>query len=126
MVPDRYPGEGPLGGLASALASVPAGTLLVLAPCDLLDPDPTAASSLLAALSGAPAQVDAVVPVIAGRDEWVLSAWRVGPTLVDAVTGLLAGGARRLDAVDAVVTAIRAHDVPAAAVADADRPEDLV
>lgn len=125
VVPDRYPGEGPLGGLASALGSVPTGTVLVVAPCDLLAPDPDTASTLLTVLAGTEGGVDVVVPVVAGRDEWILSAWRVGPEVVAAVADLLASGARRLDAVDAVVTAVRVHDVPATAVADADRPEDL-
>ncbi len=126
VVADAFPGEGPLGGLATALAAGPTGGVLALAPCDLIDPQPAATSRLLAALAGAPDDVDAVVPVVDGRDEWTLSAWRVSPGRAGAVAALLADGHRRLDAVAGVTKVLRVHDLDRAAVADADRPEDLV
>lgn len=124
-VPDRFPGEGPLGGLATALEASPAEATLALAPCDLLDPQPAAMAALLAALAEAPEEVDAVVPVVDGREEWILSVWRVRGPAAARVVDLLTAGHRRLDAVDLVVRAVRLHELPATAVADADRPEDL-
>ncbi|WCO69240.1 NTP transferase domain-containing protein [Iamia majanohamensis] len=125
VVPDAHPGEGPLGGLATALAAAPPGAVLALAPCDLVAPDPAATAQLLGALAAAPPEVDAVVPVVDGRDEWTLSAWRVDPARAAAVAALLADGRRRLAAVAEVAQVVRVHDVERGAVADADRPEDL-
>lgn len=125
VVADAFPGEGPLGGLATALAAAPVGGVLALAPCDLLSPQPSATSRLLAALGAAPDDVGAALPVVAGRDEWTLSAWRVVPGRAAAVAGLVADGHRRLDAVGGVVRALRVHDLDPTAVADADRPQDL-
>ena len=53
-VPDRWPGEGPLGGLATALAAVGEGDRLVLAPCDLLHPLASLVEILVAPLTTHP------------------------------------------------------------------------
>lgn len=129
-VPDRWPGEGPLGGLATALAAVAGpeapgapggeGDRMVLAPCDLLHPAPATVADLLAGLEG----VDAVAVRAGERVQWLPSAWRVTGALADRVAGLVARGDRRLDAVAAVVD----HRVVVLApdrVADADTPADL-
>lgn len=118
-VPDRWPGEGPLGGLATALAEAGEERLL-LVPCDLVSPDPAALALLLAALDGA----TAAHPVVGGRAQWLPSAWRAAPSLAAAAAALVQGGARRLDAAADLVTAVAVPLAPAA-VADADRPEDL-
>lgn len=129
-VGDRWPGEGPLGGLASALAAVLAGSRpapegdprvrTVVAPCDLVAPDPAAFTALLAALDDG----DATVATVGGRPQWVVSAWAVTPTLAEAVAGRFGAGERRLDAA-AAVARWRAVAVDATAVADADRPDEL-
>jgi molybdopterin-guanine dinucleotide biosynthesis protein A len=127
-VPDRWPGEGPLGGLATALAAVGEGDRLVLAPCDLLHPTPATVVRLLAGLDDAGAdaddRVDAVAVRVGERVQWLPSAFRVTATLADRTAGLVDGGARRLDAVAAVVTATTVALDPEA-VADADTPADL-
>lgn len=126
MIPaaDRWPGEGPLGGLATAVLAVPSGARLVVAPCDLVDPSPGAVAALLRALDRAPG-ADAAVPVVAGRPEWVHAAWRVDASLRQRLAALVGDGARRLDAVAGAVSHVAVPDVGEAAVADADRPEDL-
>jgi molybdopterin-guanine dinucleotide biosynthesis protein A len=53
-VPDRWPGRGPVAGIASALPRCPDGPLVVV-PIDLPLLDPARVSSLLSALSRAPA-----------------------------------------------------------------------
>ena len=120
-VPDRWPGEGPLGGLATALAAAGEGDRLVLAPCDLLHPTPAVVARLL---EGLDADVDAVAVRVGDRVQWLPSAFRVTADLADRATGLVAAGARRLDAVAAVATATTVVLDPAA-VADADTPADL-
>lgn len=124
-VADRWPGQGPLAGLASAALALPAGSRLVLAPCDLLEPSPAAVRDLLAALAGAPLEADVAVPLVDGRLEWVHSAWRLGPDLRRLLADLVVGGARRLDAVGPSVRHVVAAAVGAEAVADADAPGDL-
>ncbi len=122
-VPDRWPGEGPLGGLATALAAAAGGDVLVLAPCDLVHPAPDVVATLASALAVAPA-VEAVAVRVEERVQWLPSAWWVTPGVVERLAALVVGGARRLDAVAPVV----AHRVVALApdqVADADTPDDL-
>jgi molybdopterin-guanine dinucleotide biosynthesis protein A len=119
-VPDRWPGEGPLGGLATALATVADGDVLVLAPCDLLHPAADVVTDLVDALAG----VDAVAVRIGERVQWLPSAWRASAPLADRLAGLVDAGARRLDAVAAVVTATTVALDPSAG-ADADTPTDL-
>lgn len=119
-VPDRWPGEGPLGGLATALGAVDDGARLVVAPCDLLHPSAAVVAMLLAAVGEAEA-----VPVRVGdRVQWLPSGWRASSDLAARVGGLVDGGARRLDAVAGVV-ASREVVLAADAVADADTPADL-
>ncbi len=125
VVADRWPGQGPLGGLATALSAAPLGAAVVVAPCDLLDPDPELIRRLLGALASAPASVDVCVPVVEGRHEWIHSAWRARPALTATIAGLVQAGHRRLGSVAEVAVAITLREVSVAAVDDADRPEDL-
>jgi molybdenum cofactor guanylyltransferase len=122
-VADRWPGEGPLGGLATALGAATPGDVLVLAPCDWLHPSWSAVGDLRRALD-ADAAVDAVAVEVGERAQWLPSAWRVREGLAAEVAALVDGGARRLDAVASVV-AHRAIRLDPDQVADADTPEDL-
>ncbi len=130
-VADRWPGEGPLGGLATALLAADDGDVLVLAPCDWLRPSGELVASLVWHLlddMGDPdpeLPTEAAYPWIDGRGgQWLPSAWRVGSDGADAVPGLLDRGIRRLDAVlDLLVS--RVVDATPEQVADADAPEDL-
>ncbi|HEV7719921.1 MAG TPA: NTP transferase domain-containing protein, partial [Iamia sp.] len=87
---DRWPGEGPLGGLATALSATDEGDRLVLAPCDLLHP-----SAVVAALLGALAapEVEAVSVRVGDRVQWLPSAWRVTARRAAEVADLVDGGA---------------------------------
>jgi len=142
-VPDRWPGGGPLGGLATALTEVardaPAvpvasGSRRVLvAPCDLIAPDPATFRGLLAALDDGwveadlvdgPGTPDATIATVDGRAQWVVGAWRATPALAEALADRYRAGDRRL-ATAGEVARWRPVAVPAVAVADADRPADL-
>jgi molybdopterin-guanine dinucleotide biosynthesis protein A len=123
-VPDEAPGEGPLGGVLTALAAAAAGRPVVfVAACDLVQPDPAAVGATVAALDADPAG-DVAVPVVGGRRQWMHAAWRTraAPPLAAA----FAAGER---AVHAAVAAagLRVVDVAVApaAVADADTPRAL-
>lgn len=94
-VPDGWPGEGPLGGIASALAAAPRGSRVLVVACD----QPDLGTDLLAGLVGALADpaVGVAVPRTAdGRRHPFPSAWR--QDRAPLVAEVLAGGARRADA----------------------------
>ncbi|HUY61160.1 MAG TPA: molybdenum cofactor guanylyltransferase, partial [Candidatus Dormibacteraeota bacterium] len=73
-VPDRVPGQGPLGGIVTALRAAATELVLVVA-CDMPDPCPALAGHLLSRARADPA-ADAVVPRRAGRWEPLLAVYR--------------------------------------------------
>lgn len=121
VVPDRWPGEGPLGGVVTALGASEALVHVVLA-CDT--PAVTAACprSLVRALDG-PGSPDVAVGVVGGRSQPLTAAWRRRSTL-GTLTDAFAAGER---APRAVLAGIRVAPVvlDEREVADVDRPGDL-
>jgi molybdopterin-guanine dinucleotide biosynthesis protein A len=87
-VPDRFPGEGPLGGLITALESLEADVVVVLS-CDLPHVTGEAVASVVAALADDAA--DAAIPVVDGHQQTLLAAWRrataLGPLRDAFLTG---------------------------------------
>ena len=80
-VPDRYPGEGPLGAVITALYALdslggPGLDAVVTHPCDVVEADPSAARAVIDRLAGAGPRTDAVVPVGEGTAQWLHAAWR--------------------------------------------------
>ncbi len=123
-VADRAPGEGPLGGILTALAEAAAGQPVVLvAACDLVAPDAAALSATVAALAADPAG-DVAVPTVDGRRQWMHAAWRTGTA--GPLAAAFAAGERAVHAAVAA-GALRVVDVAVdpAAVADADTPAEL-
>jgi molybdopterin-guanine dinucleotide biosynthesis protein A len=121
VVPDEHPGEGPLGALITALSATDR-PIVVVAPCDLVAPDPAVARTVLAALLGAPG-ADAAVPVAGGVRQPLDGAYRTtcGPALLAA----FAGGERSVKRALAALTIVEVTAVGPAGLADADTPEDL-
>ena len=72
QVPDRWPGEGPLGGIISALSAAIHDVVSVLA-CDLPDVEPAAVQEIVGALD---LGVDAAVATAAGRTHPLIAAYR--------------------------------------------------
>lgn len=124
---DRWPGEGPLGGLATAVLDLPGAEpagdpIVVVAACDQpwLDPAPIAA--LVAALVERPQAGAAAPRTDDGRLHPFPSAWRArtGRRLATLMTT----DARQADAGFGLVTLAEvAFDT--AVIADVDRPADL-
>lgn len=73
-VPDRWPGEGPLGGIVTAVDTLAASDIVVVMACDLADPDPDAISRVVEVLTGGDG--DVAVPVLDHRQQWLHAAWR--------------------------------------------------
>ena len=85
---DRYPGQGPLGGVLTALGAL--GSLgvsgigaVVTLPCDVISPDAAAVRCVLDRLAGTAGRpgvgapgADLVVPVGGGVPQWMHAAWR--------------------------------------------------
>lgn len=119
--PDEWPGEGPLGGLVTALDTVGEDIAVVLG-CDLLAPDPTAIRATVWALAEA-GDADASVPFVGGRAQLHHMAWR--RRAAPALRARFLAGARSLHAGTAGLRVRRVEGVAIGAVRDADVPSDL-
>jgi molybdopterin-guanine dinucleotide biosynthesis protein A len=71
VVPDEFPGEGPLGGVITALDHAAEAIVAVLA-CDHTSTEAPAVRSIVGALG----EGDVVVPVVEGRRQTMHAAWR--------------------------------------------------
>ena len=122
--PDRWPGEGPLGGLVTALGDLGPGAspVAVVLSCDLTDPDPAAIARMVRVR--ADHDSDASVPVVACRPQWLHAAWhrRAAGILAD----VFEAGERSLAGAALSLRVATLDDLAPAAVHDADRPEDLL
>lgn len=72
---DRWPGEGPLGGVITALEAATTDVVVVLA-CDLTGPTAEGVWLVLDELAGAEASIAVAVPRVDGRRQWLHGAWR--------------------------------------------------
>lgn len=121
-VADRWPGEGPLGAVATALAQARFPVTVIL-PCDLPGISPQDVAALVLAVSGAPGQSGPTAAVFADHRRHYL------PLAIDTGAAALAQGlfesGRR--SVASLIDQVTVVDVPApqSAVADVDRAEDL-
>lgn len=118
FVADRHPGEGPLGGIITALEAVDTELVVVLA-CDLIEASPVAVTSLV----GAAGDADVVVPVVEGRAQWLHAAWR--RSALPALQGAFAGGERAPRRALDGLRVVEILDGSPCWYADADRPTDL-
>ena len=123
VIPDAWPGEGPLGGILTALSALDEDgrrPVVVLA-CDLPDASAATVAELLDHGIDAPDSV--VLPVLDGVPQWLHALWPAG-----ARTSLAASfeagerapwrAGRKLPVVEVSVSDERS-------LRDADRPEDL-
>jgi molybdopterin-guanine dinucleotide biosynthesis protein A len=100
-VDDERPGDGPLAGLARALAAIDAGAVPVaVAACDY----PFAEPGLFAALLAAAPAAAVVVPRVRGRSHPLLAVWR--SDVASTCERALARGVRRVREVLDEVAAI--------------------
>lgn len=122
-IPDRWPGEGPLAGLATVLWWARTGDVLVV-PCDM----PLLTGDAVAALVSARHELrvdgrdDAVVASVNGEPQHSLVIWPAGRHR--AIRRLFDDGERRFRAALAVIPSVNV-EVPEVVVADADTPDEL-
>ncbi len=118
VTPDRHPGEGPLGGILTALAETTEDVVVVLA-CDL----PAADADTIRAVALALGDADVAAPWHDGRHELLHAAYhrRAEPVLQAAFDA----GERAPHRAVADLVVVGVDGLPAAALADADTPDDL-
>lgn len=121
VVADHYPGQGPLGGLVSALAHAREPVVVVLA-CDLAHPSTEAVRAVVDALASDEALAWAV-PVLGGRRQLVHGAWRRSAHC--ALADAFESGERSLVGALAGLAGIDVSGIDPAALADLDTPGDL-
>jgi molybdopterin-guanine dinucleotide biosynthesis protein A len=127
VVPDRWPGLGPLGGLATALASAlvtrPGPGRVLVAACDQPWLDPAVLRRLVDAADASP--VAAVVVFDGGGRRQPLPGV-YSTTLVPALIDLVDAGARRLgEALDLDPHLVAVDLADGTSLRDVDRPDDL-
>lgn len=120
-VVDRWPGEGPLGGVVTSLGSVGTAPTVVVLSCDLIDPDARLVADL--ARRRERLGVDLVVPTTGGRPQWTHGAWRRG--VVEVLEQAFLAGQRSLHGAAADLRVDHFEVDDPAAIADADVPSDL-
>jgi molybdopterin-guanine dinucleotide biosynthesis protein A len=122
--PDRWPGEGPLGGVIESLRAVGRRPVVVVLSCDLVEPDPVVVETLVDRLVPDPIDgVDVVVPVAGGRPQWTHAAWR--RSCLNTLQDRFAAGERSLVGAATGLRVDRWDVHDPAAFADADVPTDL-
>ena len=124
-IPDRCPGQGPLGGIITALAALDAPLVMILA-CDLTGPSPAAVAPVIHQ-AGAAAGADVVVPVVDGRRQWLHAAWRSAclPVLEAAFARGARGPSQVASQLQVEIWPGPERGWPPGAFHDADTPGDL-
>ncbi len=117
-IPDQFPGEGPLGGIITALDAAREEVVAVLA-CDLLGTGGPAVRAIVASLG----DHDVVIPVVEGRRQTLHAAWQ------RQVRGVLRdrfdAGARAVHEVLDQLAVLELVGGDPDRYRDADRPADL-
>ena len=121
VVADQHPGEGPLGALITALAATDRA-IVVVAPCDLLAPDPGVQRAVLTSLLDTP-DADAAIPVAGGVRQPLDGAYR--RACLPALLAVFEDGERSVKRALDALTIVEVTDIGGAGLADADTPEDL-
>ena len=117
VLPDEFPGEGPLGGVITALAGHPAAEMVVVVACDLPYLSAVSVRTLIDGLGAAD------VAVARGeRLQPACAVWR--PSVEGALRSLFTAGERRLLTALAGLQAVEI-DVDPQDLANVNTPSDL-
>jgi molybdopterin-guanine dinucleotide biosynthesis protein A len=124
VVADRWPGEGPLGGILTALSALQSARIVLVAACDLVDPTPATIAATVRALDAQPGAAVAA-PILEDRRRWDQAAWRA--TALAPLTDQFNAGERAIHrAVGAAgLTLADVGDIAPSSLRDADTPADL-
>jgi molybdopterin-guanine dinucleotide biosynthesis protein A len=117
-VPDLHPGEGPLGGILTALDATTEDVVVVLA-CDLPGADPVVITTVVDALGDA----DVAAPLHDGRHELLHAAYRRRAQPV--LNAAFAAGERAVHRACRTLDVLSVTGLGPAALVDVDSPQDL-
>lgn len=119
---DDHPGQGPLGGVLTALARAHHDVVVVLA-CDVPAADAGAVRRVVAELAAAPT-ADVALPVLAdGRRQPLHAAWR--RSALPALRRAFDEGERAVHRALDDLAVVLVEGLPELALADVDTPDDL-
>jgi molybdopterin-guanine dinucleotide biosynthesis protein A len=118
VIADRFPGEGPLGGVLTALSATDAAVIAILAT-DIVAPDPAAIRTVLEALVGN----DVAVPVSGGRRHFHHAAW--SRSAQQRLEFAFDAGERAIKRAVRNLAVVEVAGLEGAALADADTPDEL-
>ena len=121
-LPDLHPGEGPLGGIITALRSATCEIVVVLA-CDTPFIDGQVPARLASSLADSP-DLGVVIAVVDGRDQPLTAAWRRSVAL-DTLQTIFDAGERAPRRAFPDLHLGRIVDLDPRSVGDVDSPEDL-
>lgn len=119
---DRYPGEGPLGGIITALSAASTDLVAVLA-CDMPGVGPSVPTALVAALAGEPT-AGVAIAVVDARDQPLTAVWRRSVALAVLEAAFDAGERAPRRVLDHLL-AVRVVDLAPEELEDVDSPGDL-
>jgi molybdenum cofactor guanylyltransferase len=118
VVDDQFPGEGPMGGVISALEAVDAPLLVVVA-CDMPSIHPAEIAGLRDAIAGA----QVAVSVVDGVDQPLHAVWSRNAT--EALRSAFDRGDRSLRRALSELDVVRVQASDSARLVDIDTPHDL-
>jgi molybdenum cofactor guanylyltransferase len=118
VVPDRFPGEGPLGGVLTALRHADTAVVAVLAT-DLV----AAAASAIRAVRDALGAHDVAVPVVEGRRHFHHAVWH--RRAIDPLEAVFAAGERAIKRAVRDLRVVEVHGIDERLLLDADSPHEL-
>lgn len=121
-VADLHPGEGPLGGIVTALASADHDLVVVLA-CDMPEVDREVPAALVEAMLAEPS-AGVAVAVAGEREQPLTSCWRRSMAL-GVLEAAFAGGERAPRYLLDRLGVVRVAGLPLHRLADVDSPDDL-
>lgn len=118
VVADRFPGEGPLGGVLTALHHTDAAVVAILAT-DLVDPDPRTIRVVLDALG----DHDVAVPVLDGRRHFHHAVWH--RRAAEVLEAAFRAGERAIKRAVRDLRVAEVTELDEMHLRDADTPDDL-
>ncbi|HJL82601.1 MAG TPA: molybdenum cofactor guanylyltransferase [Acidimicrobiales bacterium] len=123
VIPDLWEGEGPLGGIVTAMSELDSDEInhIVVLACDLLAPSSASIRALLARAAKKPDHV--VVPLVDGQHEWLHACWPL--SLKPLLEAAFEDGLRAPRSLPDDIPVEEVTGIDPATTRDADTPGDL-
>jgi molybdopterin-guanine dinucleotide biosynthesis protein A len=121
-VDDPRQGDGPLAGIAAALAHAGDAAIVMVLACDLAGASPAGVNRVIDALRHA-AGAQVAVPVVEGKVEPLHTAWR--PAVLPFLEAALDGGERAVHTILDRLSTVSVTDVDPAWFVNLNTPADL-